>query len=188
MSVEEQRELLREQEGQQRRQTGRETANAIATQAATAQGAAPPGYWDIIGNPDIARDVEDDEHLDEFVATELSDKFALGNISKDDWESWGWQIEQEFWTMQNEFKDQDSDLDPVDMAAMYGGDRPRLTNERARRLRSSMQVKKMFTSLSVDARGLKSGTEIHAVTRHEDESGDSSDDEGRLGGLKNKLV
>lgn len=181
-------EMRRQQEAYERRAEERQTASQLASQAASQQGAAEPGYWDVIGDADIGREVDvDDEYLAEFVATEMSDKFALGNIKYGDWQSWGWQIENEFFTMRNEFQDQDSNLDDADMAAMYGERRPKLTNERARRLRSAMQVKKMMTSLSVGARGLRSGTEIHAVAKTE-QPNQEEDDGGLLSTAKKKLV
>lgn len=162
-------------------------AQQLATQAAADRGAAEEGYWRVIGDPDIKRQrFETQEHLHDFVATEMSDKFALGNIKHADWESWKWQIENEFLVMRNEFADADTKLDDVDMATMYGESRPTLTNERARRLRGAMQVKKMMTSLSIGARGLRSGTEIHAVAKTEQPDQESED--GFLSGLKSRLV
>lgn len=181
-------EMRRQQEAYDRRADERQTASQLASEAASRQGAAAPGYWDVIGDADISREVDvDDEYLSEYVATEMSDKFALGNIKYSDWESWGWQIENEFFVMRNEFQDADSNLDDADMAAMYGERRPRLTNERARRLRSAMQVKKMMTSLSVGARGLRSGTEIHAVAKTEQPT-EQEEDNGLLSKAKSKLV
>ena len=180
-------EAMKQREEAEARSQSMSTANQLAGQYAGQMGPTAPGYWDVIGDPDIARGLElDDEYLDEFVATEMSDKFALGNIKYRDWESWQWQIENEFWTMRNEFQDQDSKLDDVDMATMYGERRPKFTNERARRLRSASQVKKMMTSLSVGARGLRSGTEIHAVAKTEQPAED--EETGLLGGIKKKLV
>jgi len=149
---------------------------------------AAPGYWDVIGDPDIARErFEDDEHLGEFVATEMSDKFALGNITYGDWQSWQWQIENEFFTLKNEFQSSGSKLDAVDMATMGYGKRPKLTDERARRMRSAMQVKKIMTSLSVGARGLRAGTEIHAVARSESPETEE-EEQGRLAQAKQWLT
>lgn len=188
LSPAERQRLMRQQDQQQQAQEGRQLASGAAQQAMGEGQYAAPGYWDVIGDPDISRErFEDDEHLGEFVATEMSDKFALGNISYDDWKSWGWQIENEFFTMENEFVDGDCKLDEGDMAEMYGEQRPKLTDERARRLRSSSQVKKMMTSLSVGARGLRSGTEIHAVARSENAPEEQQDD-GRLARAKQWLT
>lgn len=179
-SAEELKEMQAEME---REREDRQNAQQLASQAASQQGAAAPGYWDIIGSPDVGREFNDDE-LEDFMATEFSSTFALGNISKSDWESWQWQIETEFWTTKNEFKDADSNLGDDDLRIMYGEERPKLTDEKARRLRSAMQVKKIMTSLSVNSRGLRSGTEIHAVAKTENTE---DEDEGRLSGIRNWL-
>lgn len=185
MSAEDRERVMRQQEQMQQRQEQRQQAAQLASQAAAERGPAAPGYWDVIGDPDIEREITD-EHLNEFVATEMSDKFALGNIKYSDWQSWQWQIENEFWVMRNEFRDQDCKLDDADMASMYGDQRPVLTNERTRRLRSAMHVKKMMTSLSVGARGLRSGTEIHAVAKTEQPA--EEDEDGFLSKARKKLV
>jgi hypothetical protein len=179
-SPEEMREMQAEMEQQRE---DRQTAQQLASQAASQQGPAKPGYWDIIGSPDIGREMEDD-HLEDYVATEFANSFALGNISKADWQNLGWRIETEFFTMKNEFKDSDGKMGDDDLRIMYGEDRPELTNEKARRLRSASEVKKLYTSLSVGARGLKSGTEIHAVAKTENEE---QEEEGRLSGIKGWL-
>lgn len=188
MSAADRQRLMREQDQRDRDQHARQMAGGAAQQAMAEGEFAAPGYWDVIGDPDIEREnFEDDEHLGEFVATEMSDKFALGNITYGDWQSWNWRIENEFFAIKNEFADGDAKLDDADMATMYGERRPRLTNERARRLRSAMQVKKMLTSLSVGARGLRSGTEIHAVARSE--SGPEEEEaQGRLSKAKQWLA
>lgn len=172
--------MQQQAETHRQRADGQLARNIAQTAAIHGNEPAAPGYWDVIGDPDIKRD-RSTEYLDQFLATEMSDKFALGNITYDDWRKWTWQIEQEFWTMQNELKDQACKLDAIDMATMYGSDRVELTDERARRLRSAMQVKKMMTSLSVNAQGLRSGTEIHVATKNESER-ENEDDEpsGRL--------
>lgn len=181
MSEEDYRQL---QEQMQREQEDRNTAQQLASSAAMDQQPEKEGYWEVIGKPDIGREI-DDQHLSDFLATELSSAFALGNISKQDWDQWQWQTENEFWTLRNEFKDQNSQLEDDDMRMMYGEDKPELTNERERRMRSAMQVKKLKTSLSVNAEGLRRGTEIHAVAKTE-----NSDDDGdgeRFSGVKGWL-
>lgn len=180
-SPEEMREL---QEEIEREREDRNTAQQLASQFASEQGAAAPGYWDVIGQPDIGREFNDDE-LEDFMRTEFSNTFALGNIDKEDWESWQWQIETEFWVTKNEFRDADSRMDEDDLRIMYGEERPTLTDEKARRLRSAMQVKKIMTSLSVGARGLRSGTEIHAVAKTENH--EEPEEDGRLSGIRNWL-
>ena len=164
----------------------RNMAQNLASSAAMDQPAAAPGYWDVIGKPHIGRDYEDDG-LEEFTKTEFSRMFALGNISRADWQSWNWRVETEFWTMKNEFKDADSKMGDDDLRIMYGEDRPTMDNEAARRLRGASQVKKLMTSLSVDARGLRSGTEIHAVAKQESSDDGDGEDGGRLSGMKNWL-
>lgn len=185
-SPEAQREAMRQQEEMERRRSERQLASQLAGEAAMGQGAAPPGYWEIIGDPDIGREIGD-ENLEEFAATEFSNRFALGNFTYDDWKSLTWRIETEFWTMRNEFRDQDGDLDDADMAAMYGERKPKLTDERARRLRSAGEGKKMHASLGVDARGLRSGTEIHAVAKNERPE-EESEEGGLLSKAKRRLV
>jgi len=188
MSPAEQERFLREQDRMQQTQEGRQLASGAAQQAMSEGKFAAPGYWDVIGDPDIARErFEDDEHLGEFVATEMSDKFALGNITYGDWQSWQWQIENEFFTLKNEFQSSGSKLDAVDMATMGYGKRPKLTDERARRMRSAMQVKKIMTSLSVGARGLRAGTEIHADARSESPETEE-EEQGRLAQAKQWLT
>jgi len=86
-------------------------------------------------------------------------------------------IENEFWQMQNEMRGPDTTLADDDMRMLYGEERPELDDSQARRMRAAREVKKQQASLSVDARGLRSGTEIHAVARTEDSD---EDDEGGL--------
>jgi hypothetical protein len=177
-------EMRQMQEEMEQAREDRQTAQQLASQAAMENRGKEPGYWDIIGDPDIARMV-DDQELEDYVATEFSNSFALGNISKSDWESWQWQIETEFWTMLNEFK-RNRKMGDDDMRIMYGEEKPELTDEMARRHRSAMQVKKMFTSLSVNSRGLRSGTEIHAVAKTEN-TDDDDEDSGTINSVKNWL-
>lgn len=173
-----QREMERERQEEQ-------TANSLASQAAAEQGAAKPGYWDVLTQPDIKSSVEEyDEYLEEFLSAELSGQLTIGNITREDWRGWCWRTENEFWVIKNEFKDPDSNLDSLDMVAMGYEDKPRLTDRRARRLRDTQQIRKMMLSNSIDARGQRSGTEIHAVAKTEAE--DTGEDD-RGGGWKNWL-
>lgn len=173
-----QEELMEMQAEQQRRQKEENTANELAAGAAREQGAAEDGYWGVLTDADISSDIEEyDEHLKEFLSAELSGQLTIGNITREDWKSWCWRTENEFWVIKNEFKDPDCKLDSLDMAAMGYEDRPKLTDKRARRLRDTQQVRKMMLSNSVDARGQRSGTEIHAVAKTE-----SQEDEGDDGG------
>ncbi len=80
----------------------------------------------------------------------------------------------------------DTSLQDDDMRMLYGEERPDLDDAKARRLREAREVKKMQVSLSKDARGLKSGTEIHAVARTED-SGDDDEGGGLFAGVGNYL-
>ncbi|MFB6198033.1 MAG: hypothetical protein ABEI52_07175, partial [Halobacteriaceae archaeon] len=72
---EEMREL---QEQMEREREDRNTAQSLAQQAAMEQGAAEDGYWQVIGEPDVGREFNDDE-LEDFMATEFSSACALGN-------------------------------------------------------------------------------------------------------------
>ena len=90
------------------------------------------------------------------------------------------------WMLRNEFQDPDSNLDSLDMLAMGYEDKPELTDRRARRLRSAEHIRKMMLSNSIDARGQRSGTEIHAVARTEDGS-EGDDDGGGSGGIRGWL-
>jgi len=185
LSEEEYREMMEEQE---REREQRQTASQMASQAAMDPGAGAgnePGYWDVIGDPDIGR-TEDPQHLEDYLSTQFSNSLAIGNIRRSDWESMQWQIENEFWTMRNEFKSADSALDGDDMRIMYGEEKPELTDEMERRSRSAMQVKKAFTSLMVDGEGLRRGTEIHAVAKTENQ-GEEADDGGRVSSIRNWL-
>lgn len=167
----EDREAARERDRERRRtEQDEQTARSLASGAA-GQPTAAPGYWDMLADPDL----DDDRlggDLEPFVKGELSRAFALGNITRDEYENLQLRIESEFWQVQNEMRGPSSTLGDDDMRMFYGGERPDLDDNAARRLRSAREVKKNLTSLSVDARGLKSGTEIHAVARTEDGSAD----------------
>ncbi len=178
-------ELRDLQEEMERDREERSMAQQLASSKAMEHDPTAPGYWDVIGDPEIGREFEDDG-LEEYTKTEFSPMFALGNITRRDWESWNWRVETEFWIMKNEFVDADTHLADDDLRIMYGEDRPTMDNEAARRLRNASQVKKLMTSLSVDARGLRSGTEIHAVAKQE-RSDDTTDDAGALDGVRNWL-
>lgn len=175
---------IERQREEQRRQQDENTARSLAQGAATQQGTAAPGYWDMLGDPDLD-DPAWGDNLEPFVQGELSRAFALGNVSRKDWHNMQLRIENEFWQLQNEMRGPDTSLADDDLRLLYGEDRPDLTDSKARRLRSAREVKQMLTSLSVDARGLRSGTEIHAVARTEDGSGD--DDGGLFAGMKDYL-
>ena len=179
-------EMAELQQQMEEQRENRQQANSLAQQAAAERGAAEDGYWGMVGDPDVDRTELPDDHLEDFLSAELSDKFALGNITQSDWESWNWKIENEFWVIKNEFRQAESDLTDSDERIMYGAERPQMDNETARRLRNTMQVKKMMTSLSKNARGLRSGTEIHAVSKTE--SANEEDESGFFGSVKDKLV
>jgi hypothetical protein len=169
MSEKEIEEARKKQEQRQRRQQDEQTARTVAQSAATQQGTAAPGYWDMLGDPDLDDPAWGDS-LEAFTSGALSRAFALGNISRAEWQDMQLRIENEFWQIQNEM--QQEHMADDDMRLMYGGSRPDLDDAEARRLREAREVKKNLTSLSVDARGLRSGTEIHAVARTEDGEGD----------------
>lgn len=175
MSESERQRLLTEQRNRQREEADRQTASGLAQQAASQGAFAAPGYWEEIGSPDIARKTDGD-HIEDYFATEFSSAFPFGNVTYDDWQSWRWRIETEFELALNEFRDPNSTLDEGDLAEMYGEVRPELTDERARRIRSSSEVKKAKTSLAVGAQGLRAGTEIHAVARSESPVEDTDPD------------
>jgi len=180
---EEARERARDE---QRRQQDEQTARSLAQGAATQQGTAAPGYWDMLGDPDLDHPAWGDS-IEAFTQGELSRAFALGNITRKDWHNMELRIENEFWQIQNEMRSPNTSLSDGDMRMLYGEERPDLDDAKARRLRSAREVKKMLTSLSKDARGLRSGTEIHAVARTEDGSGEQDDEGGVFGGLGSYL-
>lgn len=164
------RERLQRQQRQQERErerqrAGQQLANQAAQRAMSEGEFAAPGYWDVIGDPDVGRE-ETSDGLEELLATELSDKFALANVTHSDWERWRWRIETEMDMVLNEFHDPDG-MSEGDLAEMYGEQRPELSDERARRIRATSQAKQAMSSLSINAQGLRSGTEIHAVARNE---------------------
>jgi hypothetical protein len=182
-------EKEREQARQRRREERRDeqdeqTARSLAQGMATQQGVAAPGYWDMLGDPDVDDPAWGDA-LEPFVKGELSRAFALGNITRKEYEDMDLRIDNEFFQIKNEMRGPDTQLEDDDMRLLYGEERPDLTDGRARRLRSAREVKKQLSSLSVDARGLKSGTEIHAVARTED--GDEEDAGGLFAGLGSYL-
>jgi len=181
----EEREEARERERErQREQQDEQAARTMAQSAATQQGTAAPGYWDMLGDPDIDHPQWGD-NLEAWAQGELSRAFALGNLTRKEWKDMELRIENEFWQMQNETRGEGSDLDDDDMRLLYGEERPDLDDAKARRLRSAREVKKQLASLSVEARGLRSGTEIHAVAKTEDEP--DEEDGGLFAGMRNYL-
>ncbi len=184
ISEKEREQALERRREEQRQEQDENTARSLATGAATQQGTAAPGYWDMLGDPDLDHP-EWSDSLEPFVQAELSRAFALGNISRKDWHNLELRIENEFWQIQNEMRGPNTSIRDDDMRMLYGEERPDLTDAKARRLRGAREVKKNLTSLSVDARGLRSGTEIHAVARTEDGSGD--DEGGLFAGLGDYL-
>lgn len=182
---EEEREKARERRKQdQREQQTEQTARSISQSAAAQQGSAAPGYWDMLGDPDID-DAAWGDQLEAFLSGELSRAFSLGNLTQKEFENMMLRVEQEIWQIKNEMHGPGSELEDDDMRMLYGGDRPDLDDAKARRLRSAKEVKKMLVSLSKNARGLRSGTEIHAVARTEDSEDAEAD--GMFSGLSNYL-
>ena len=170
----------------QRQQQDEQTARSLAQSAAAQQGTAAPGYWEMLGDPDLDHPQWGDS-IEAFTKGELSRAFALGNISRKDWRNLELRIENEFWQIQNEMRGPNTSLGDDDQRLLYGEERADLTDAKARRLRSAREVKKMETSLSVDARGLKSGTEIHAVARTENNDGDGDEQGGLFASVGNYL-
>ena len=142
------------------------------------------GYWKVITDPDIGRG--DGDELPEFVASETTGMLGLGNISREEYYANQWRIENQFDTAQNEFLDQDTGIDEIDAATMYGGARPQGTDEAYRRLRSAETAAKQMHSGSVNAQFLRSGTEIHTVAKSEKIA--EEEEGGMLSGIKRRLI
>ena len=142
------------------------------------------GYWRVVTDADVGRDGEDE--LPEFIASETTGMLALGNITRPEYHGNQWRIENQFDTIQNEFLDADSPIDEIDAATMFGSARPKGTDEAYRRLRSAEMAAKQMHSLSINAQGLRSGTEIHTVAKSEKIADD--EDGGMLSGVKRKLI
>ena len=174
ISEDEREAALKRRREEQRRQQDESSARQVATSAATQQGTAAPGYWDMLGDPDIDAPAWSDQ-LEPFVKGELSRAFALGNITRKEFHDMQLRIENEFFQIQNEMKGPNTSITDDNMRLLYGEDRPELDDSEARRLRSAREIKQMLVSLGVDARGLRSGTEIHAVARTEDGNGEHED-------------
>lgn len=176
-------EVVRER---RRDEQDEQTARQLAQRGASDASVAAPGYWDMLGDPDIDTEEWGGE-LEPFVKGELSRAFALGNITRDEYRNLQLRIENEFWQVQNEMRGPASKLGDDDMRMMYGEERADLNDNAARRLRSAREVKKNLTSLSVDGRGIRSGTEIHAVARTEDGNPDDEDSGGLFASVGNYL-
>lgn len=185
ISAKDREQALERAREERKREQDESTARQLASGAATQKGTAAPGYWDMLGDPDMDDPAWGDS-MEAFTKAELSRAFALGNISRKDWRNMELRIENEFWQIQNEMRGPDTSLQDDDMRMLYGEERPDLDDAKARRLRSAREVKKMLSSLSVDARGLRSGTEIHAVARTED-GGEDDDSGGPFSGLGSYL-
>jgi len=185
ISKQEREKALERQQERQRQQQDEQTARTLASGAATQQGTAAPGYWDMLADPDIDDPAWDDQ-LEAFVKTEMSRAFALGNITRSEYNDLQLRIENKFWQIQNEMRGPNTTLADDDMRMLYGEERADLDDAKARRLRGARDVAQMLPSLSVDARGLRSGTEIHAVARTEDGEGET-DGEGLFAGLGSYL-
>lgn len=185
ISRSEREQARKDAEERQRRQQDEQAARSVAQGAATQQGTAAPGYWDMLGDPDLDHP-EWGDSMEAFTKAELSRAMALGNITRSDWKDMQLRIENEFWQMQNEMRGPDTKLGDDDERLLYGEQRPRLDDAKARRLRAARDVKKNLTSLSIGRAALRSGTEIHAVAKTENV--DSEDEEsGVLGGLGSYL-
>jgi len=185
ISKQEREKALERQQERQRQQQDEQTARSLASGAATQQGTAAPGYWDMLADPDIDDPAWDDQ-LEAFVKTEMSRAFALGNITRSEYNDLQLRIENKFWQIQNEMRGPNTTLSDDDMRMLYGEERADLDDAKARRLRGARDVAQMLPLLSVEARGLRSGTEIHAVARTEDGEGEP-DGEGLFAGLGSYL-
>lgn len=186
MSESEQARMIRQQLDSQRESGLDQSAQSMATEQAMrlAQEDDKEGYWKVITDADISRGESDE--LPDFIATETTGMLGLGNITREDYRSNTWRIENQFDTIQNEFLDKDSGLDEIDAATMYGRARPPGTDEAYRRLRGAEHAAKMMHSGSVNAQFLRAGTEIHAVAKSEKIA--EEEDGGFLSGIKRKLV
>ncbi len=175
-------EAKEEAKQERRRQQDENTARSLASSAANSNDIAAPGYWDMLGNPDLDHPQWGD-NLEAFVSGGLSRAFSLGNITESEYQDMMLRIENEFWMVQNEMRDQDTTLSDDDMRLFYGEERADLSDSKARRLREAREVKKMLISLSKDAKALDAGTQIHAVAKTEDEKEDAEDSGGLRGWL-----
>lgn len=166
---------MQKRRAQQREHADEQTARSMA-QGAVAQQAegVSDGYWDMLGDPDIDHP-EWGDNLEPFVQGEMSRAHALGNVTRKDWHNEQLRIENEFWQLQNEMRGPDTTISDSDMRMLHGEERADLDDSRARRLRSAREVKRKLSSLSVDSRGLRSGTEIHAVAKTETVDGEGDD-------------
>jgi hypothetical protein len=186
ISREDREQARKEREERQRRQQDESTARSLAQGVATQQGTAAPGYWDMLGDPDLD-DPRWGDSLEAFTKAELSRAFALGNITRSDWKDMELRIENEFWQLQNEMRGPNTSVGDDDLRLLYGEERPDLDDAKARRLRAARDVKKNLTSLSIGRAALRSGTEIHAVAKTENVDADEESDGGFLGGLGSYL-
>jgi hypothetical protein len=172
----EQREAARERRKEERRrQQDEQTARSLAQASATPAEGVESGYWEMLGDADLDHPDWDD-NLEAFISGETSRAHALGNITRKDWKDKQLRIENEFFQLRNEMRGPDTTISDSDMRMLHGGERTKLSDSRARRLRAAREVKRQQSSLSVNARGLRSGTEIHAVAKTEnvDETGEDS--------------
>lgn len=178
--------MIRQQLDMSREESTQQSAQSMAQEVAMQDYVErdKEGYWEVITDSDVGRG--DSDELPEFIATETSGMLALGNITRQNWESGQWRLENQFDTIHNELLDKDTDIDEIDAATMYGRARPPGTDEAYRRLRGSELAAKQMYSLSINAQGLRSGTEIHAVSKSEKIN--EEEDSGYLSRLKRKLV
>lgn len=182
ISKEDRERARKQQREDQRQQQDEQTARNLAQNAAGQGAFAAPGYWDMLGDPDIDDPAWGDE-IEAFLKTESSRARALGNITRSEWEDLRLRLENEFFHIQNEMHGPDTQLADDDMRLLYGEERPDLTDAKARRMRGSREAIEMLTSLSVDSKGLDSGTEIHAVARTESDEPDEDGSGGMFGRL-----
>lgn len=177
---------IREQLSYQEEQGLSQSAQSMAQEQAMrlAQEKDREGYWDVITDADVGWG--DGDELPDFIATETSGMLALGNITDRHFDSGLWRIENQFDLMHNEFIDNDSTLDEIDVAAMEGEAKPTMTDRRIRRLRSAQTAAKQEFSLSRGAMGLRMGSEIHTVAKSEKIA--EEEEPGTLGKIKRSLI
>lgn len=170
-------------------------ARQTSQQTAAAQGQPfrrNPSIWERLGSLDIAREEVPDE-IEELLATEASDKFAFGNITRDDWRTYQLLVENQMHRITKEYPTPKTKLDATDRHIMYPeygpegepAPKPPLDDETHRRLMNAADAKNLMLSLSVNSKGLDAATQIVAVQRSE--SDDDGDDGGRLKRFKNWL-
>lgn len=139
-------------------------------------------FIDTAFSPDVNRGdgVEgvENNHLEEKFSAEFGRHAGLGNIPRKEWERRKQLNKAKAILAKQELPRPNglgSRCRPGFRKAITGEDPPpMLTDDLAREITESFEEKSMLESLSVDARGFRGLTEIHAVTRAEGNEADSS--------------